>query len=74
MRTRPLNRRSASRFSSDTHTLGTHSIQRLYEVSRILSAIDVSENDAKRRIATAPTIDLLAENNVRQGFVEPADF
>jgi integrase len=28
----------------------------------------------QKRIATAPTIDLLAENNVRQGFVEPADF
>lgn len=26
------------------------------------------------RVATVPTIDLLAENNVRQGFVEPADF
>ena len=26
------------------------------------------------RIAAAPTIDLLAENNVRRGFVEPADF
>ena len=28
----------------------------------------------QKRIAAAPTIDLLAENNVRQGFVEPADF
>jgi integrase len=28
----------------------------------------------QNRIAAAPTIDLLAENNVRQGFVEPADF
>lgn len=28
----------------------------------------------QKRIAAAPAIDLLAENNVRQGFVEPADF
>jgi len=28
----------------------------------------------QKRIAVAPTIDLLAENNIRQGFVEPADF
>jgi integrase len=28
----------------------------------------------QRRIAAAPTIDMLAENNVRQGFVEPRDF
>lgn len=28
----------------------------------------------QRRIAVAPTIDLLAENNVRQGFVEPVAF
>jgi integrase len=28
----------------------------------------------RNRIAVAPTVDLLAENNVRQGFVEPVDF
>jgi integrase len=39
-------------------------------------AVDVNEGKIvrQRRIALAPTIDLLAENNVRQGFVEPADF
>jgi integrase len=28
----------------------------------------------QRRIAAVPTVDLLEENNVRQGFVEPGDF